>query len=246
MKYILAISLFCSTTMVFAAEKSALTAVPLTPAVTAPPAVADVKGNVLEVKDVEAYTYLRLKTKEGETWAAVNKSAVKVGVEVTIENVMILKNFESKTLKKTFPSIIFGTLAGSVAAAPETGGAMAAAHSGKAVKPVIGDVHVSKAVGENARTVVEIVTKAAKLNDKTVLVRGKVVKYSAEIMDRNWVHISDGTGSAEKNTNDVLVTTKDKTQVGEVVTVKGVVRTKKDFGSGYSYDVMIEDATLQK
>jgi molybdopterin synthase catalytic subunit len=83
------------------------------------------------------------------------------------------------------------------------------------------------------------------LKDKTVLVRGKVVKYNAEIMDKNWVHLRDGSGSAEKDTNDILVTTASKTKVGDIVTFKGTVRTDKDFGSGYSYKVLIEEATLQ-
>jgi hypothetical protein len=42
------------------------------------------------------------------------------------------------------------------------------------------------------------------------------------------------------------VTTLDQANVGDVVLVKGVVRTDKDFGSGYSYKVLIEEATLQK
>src|ERR1700686_2864456 len=81
-------------------------------------AAAVVKGEVLEVKDVESYTYLRLKTKDGETWAAVTKTPVKKGAEVTIENAMVMENFESKSLKKTFPKIIFGSLAGTNAGAP--------------------------------------------------------------------------------------------------------------------------------
>ena len=73
------------------------------------------KGEVLEAKDVDIYTYLRLKTKDGEIWAAVNKSPVKVGSEVTISNPMMMNNFESKTLKKTFDKIVFGKSSASAA-----------------------------------------------------------------------------------------------------------------------------------
>jgi hypothetical protein len=76
-------------------------------------------------------------------------------------------------------------------------------------------------------------------------VRGKVVKYNPEIMGKNWVHLRDGTGSTVDNSNDILVTTTNEAKIGEVVTAKGVVRTDQDFGSGYSYKVLIEDATLQ-
>ncbi len=201
-------------------------------------AATTLKGQVLEVTDVDAYTYVRLKTAEGETWAAVNKAAIKKGSEITLENTMVMNNFESKSLKKTFPSIVFGTLAGSAAAMP-------AGHA-RTEKPAdIGDVRVAKATGANARTVAEVITKAKELKDKPVLVRGKVVKYNAAIMGKNWVHLRDGSGSEKDGTHDILVTTAQETKVGEVVTVKGTVRTDKDFGSGYSYKVLIEEATLQ-
>jgi hypothetical protein len=109
-----------------------------------------------------------------------------------------------------------------------------------------GDVKVTKAVGANARTVAEIVAKRAELKDQTVLVRGKVVKFNPEIMGKNWVHLRDGSGSAADGSNDILVTTLAQAKVGEVVTVQGTVRTDKDFGSGYSYQVLIEEATLKR
>ena len=66
---------------------------------------------MLEVRDAAPYTYLRLKTGTGETWAAVTAAPVKKGEQVTIANAMVMENFESKSLKKTFDKIVFGTLA---------------------------------------------------------------------------------------------------------------------------------------
>jgi len=213
---------------------------------TAPTPGADtVKGEVLEVKDVDNFTYLRLKTKDGETWAAVNKTPVNKGAEVTIENVMVMKNFESKSLKKTFQTIVLGSLRGTGASAQPLGD-MAAAHSGVGKADDLGDAKVPKATGPNARTVAEIVAKRAELKDKTVVVRGKVVKYNPGIMGKNWIHLRDGSGSASDNTNDVLVTTKNQTKIGDIVLVKGVVHTDMDFGAGYAYKVLIEEATLEK
>jgi hypothetical protein len=213
----------------------------------APASVTVLKGEVLEVKDVESYSYLRLKTADGETWAAVGKAPLKKGAKVTIENVMVMTNFESKALKKTFPKIVFGTLAGAGSGARPTGAGseMAAAHSGAPRAEVVGDVKVSKASGPDARTVAEVVTKSSDLKDKTVTVRGKVVKFTASVMGKNWIHLRDGSGSAADKTDDVLVTTADQAKVGDVVVVKGLVRTDKDFGAGYAYKVLIEDAKLQ-
>ncbi len=207
---------------------------------SAPATTASVSGTVLEVKEVESYTYLRLKTKDGETWAAVARAPVKKGAEVTIGNVMVMTNFESKSLKRKFEKIVFGSLGGAAA------GPAVSPHSGVAKAADMGNVKVARATGPNARTVAEIVTQNGDLKNKTVLVRGKVVKYSPDILGKNWIHLQDGSGSAKDNTHDVLVTTKDQAKIGDVVVVKGVVHTDKDLGSGYFYKVLIEEAALQK
>jgi hypothetical protein len=123
---------------------------------------------------------------------------------------------------------------------------MAALHAGVA-KPVdAGTIKVAKATGPDARTVAEISAKNADLKGKKVAVRGKVVKFTPAVLGKNWIHLRDGTGSAADGTNDIVVTTKDEAKVGDVVLVKGVVQTDRDLGSGYSYKILVEEATLQK
>ncbi len=203
-----------------------------------------VKGEVLEVKEVPNYTYLLLKTGSGEVWTAVSAAPVKKGTTVSVENAEQMDNFESKALKKTFPIIFFGRLA---AAAPGAAAAQAsAAHTGVAKADFSGDVKVSKATGPQARTVAEIISQRAALKDKPVLLHARVVKYSASIMGKNWLHLRDGTGTAADDTHDLLATSGDAAKVGDVVLIKGTVRLDKDFGSGYAYKVLIEDAKLQK
>ncbi len=201
--------------------------------------VASTTGAVLESLDVPGFTYLRLKTKDGETWAAVPTAAVKKGDTVTVENGSLMNNFESKTLKRTFATILFGSLGGAPADPVSP-------HSGLTTNVDVENIKVAKATGANAYTVAEIVTKSAELKDKPVRVSGKIVKYNPEIMDKNWIHLRDGSGSATDNTNDILVTTKNAAQIGDTVTVKGTVRIDKNFGSGYAYKVMIEDGTIEK
>ena len=205
-----------------------------------------VQGEVLEVKDVDSYTYLLLKTREGETWAAVTKAPVKTGARVTIEHASVMLNFESKTLKRKFDRIVFGSIAsaGAGAAAPMTS-PMTSPHGGVAAAgaPV---AKVPKASGADARTVAEVVTGKAGLKDKAVLVRGQVVKVSLGIMGKNWLHLQDGSGSAAAGSNDILVTSKDAAAVGDIVTAKGTVRTDVTLGAGYAYAVLIDDAALLK
>jgi hypothetical protein len=220
------------------------------------------KGEVLETRAADPYVYLRLKTKDGETWAAVMKAPVRKGEQVTIVNPMTMTNFKSQTLGKTFDTIVFGTLAGapgSAAPAPmgpaPTPGKAAANAGGAAAMPghpnvasTAADVpveKVAKAAGPDGRTVAEVYAQRAQLKGKTVAVHGKVVKVSNNIMGKNWVHLRDGTGSAADGSNDLLVTTKNAAQTGVIVTARGVVHTDVDLGMGYTYKALVEDATLK-
>lgn len=203
---------------------------------------ATLKGEVLEVRNVENYTYLRLKTKEGETWAAVPTTSVKKGAQVTIGNTMVMEDFESKTLKKKFDKIVFGSIADPNAKPAAT---MAAPH-GTAPVATATVARVAKATGPDAKTVAEVVSGKAALRDKPVLVRGQVVKINSGILGKNWLHLQDGSGSAADSTNDIIVTTKDPAAVGDIVNAKGTVRTDVSVGSGYTYAVLIEDAALRK
>jgi hypothetical protein len=105
---------------------------------------------------------------------------------------------------------------------------------------------VAKATGAQGRTVAEVVGGSAALKDKSVLVPARVVKASLGIMGRNRLHLQDGSGTGAAGTNDVLVTTHDVAAVGDIVSAKGTVRTDVNFGSGYSYAVLIQDAALLK
>jgi hypothetical protein len=228
------------------------------------------RGKVLEKIDVSQYSYLKLATASGEVWAAVQRTDKKVGDEVGVGNAFPMQNFESKELNRKFEVVYFGSLAGpggEVAAMPPAmgGGAMgggmppgqpsgpppspaqlAAQHQAVVTGP--NDVKVekvSKATGADARTVEEVWTQRQALKGKPVTVRGQVVKFTP-VMGKNFLHLRDGSGSADKKTNDLAVTTADAVGVGDVVTVKGVIVTDKDFGAGYAYPVIIEDAKLAK
>lgn len=145
----------------------------------------------------------------------------------------------------TASSPLQGKPAGSATSPSAAGNGMPLGHPSIQKSVDTADIHVTKASGANARTVMEVVTRAAELKDKPVLVRGKVVKYNPGIMGKNWIHLRDGTGSAAEGTNDVLVTSASEVKLGDVVTAKGLVRTDKDFGAGYVYKVLIEEATFQ-
>lgn len=207
-----------------------------TPAATGTPtamASGALKGKVLEKIDAGAYSYLRLSTANGESWAAVPDTTVAVGTDVEVANPMVMDGFESKTLQRKFDKLFFGTLAGTQGAAP------AAGHDAERIK-------VPKAEGPEGRTVAEVYAQKAALKDKPVVIRAKVVKATSGVMGKNWLHLRDGTGARDSKDDDLTVTTAGTAAPGDVVQVKGTVRLDRDFGSGYSYPVIIEDGTLTK
>ena len=99
------------------------------------------------------------------------------------------------------------------------------------------------AKAEGGKTVAEVFAEKDQLAGKPVTFRGKVVKTNANIMGKNWLHVRDGSGA--DGTNDLTVTTAGAIpNVGDTVVVTGPVVLNKDFGMGYVYDVLIEDAQV--
>lgn len=217
--------------------------VPLGQAPTAAPAASDLlTGKVLEHQDASPYLYLRIATAKGEVWAAVPEAKIENGTEVTVFGPMLMTNFESKTLKRTFKEVYFGTLTPAMAAADAPGGNPHAGVAQPAAPVEVGKVE--KATGADARTVAEAWAQKTSLEGKTITIRGKVVKYNGGVMGKNWLHLRDGSGDAGKGTNDITVTSMDEAAVGITVTIKGTVRTNQDFGSGYSYAIIVENAKI--
>lgn len=201
-------------------------------------------GTVLEQIAAPPYLYLRLKTAQGEAWAAVSGAAPEKGAEVSIANPILMKKFESTALKRVFDEIYFGELASAGAAASGSGADPHAAATQPAATVEVGKVE--KAAGADARTVAEAWTQKSRLNGKTVTIRGVVVKVTEGVMGKNWIHLQDGSGDAAQKTNDITVTSTDLAAAGETVTVTGTLRTDRDIGAGYVFAVLIEDAKVVK
>ena len=203
------------------------------------PAAADaIRGKVMEKIDVDPYSYLKINSAEGEVWTAVPKTSKGVGEVVSVVGPMWMENFKSATLKRTWPKIAFGTLQGEAPAAPPQ-----AAPASAAAPAATGPVKVSKASGPQGRTIADVYAQRTQLKDRHVSVHGKVVKATNGVMGKNWLHLQDGTG--EGATADLAVATDQTAGVGDTVLVSGTVHLDRDLGSGYHYDVLVEDAQVK-
>jgi hypothetical protein len=189
-------------------------------------------GTVLETMEGGGYTYMKLNQDGKMVWIAVRHADVAVGDKVEYVEQMRMPNFTSKTLQRSFDEIVFAKLRGEQAAvspmqpAPEI---------------AVGDEPIEKA--EGGYTIAEVFANKEALKGKLVKVRGRVVKVSQAIMNRNWIHLKDGTG--ETGSDKIVFRSEDHVaEIGSIVTAEGRLETDKDFGYGYHYEVLVEDASF--
>ena len=102
----------------------------------------------------------------------------------------------------------------------------------------------ASAADAKPQTIAALYQGKAGLAGKTISIQGKVVKVNNGIMGRNWIHLTDGTGDAKAKTNDLVITSTQTAEVGDQVTATGVAAINKDFGAGYTYALLIEEAHI--
>jgi len=202
-------------------------------------------GTVAEIIKVERYTYVQVDTGKEKIWAATPEFHGKIGDTVIVPEGLVMKNFHSNTLERDFELVHFvGAINGGENEQDiKQRAQMVSGHppmGAKSSQPQIEVSRVEKA--EDGKTVAEIFAGKQDLAGKQVLVRGKVVKFLPQIMGKNWLHLQDGSGS--EGTNDLTVTTTAMAEVGDLVLVNGMVSVNRDFGYGYSYEVLLEDAEI--
>lgn len=215
-------------------------------------------GIVKETINSASYTYILLEHKGKNTWVAIPETSVDEGEEIMLQPGMPMHNFTSKTLNRTFETIIFSS--GIVSPANHRSAMMdspsrstaalspatsVSPHKGRPVQPITKGIKIDD-FPEDAITVSDIYSKSEELAGRKVKIKAMVVKTSPNIMGKNWIHIQDGTGGEEKGDYDITVTSMDLPSPGEIVIISGILNTDKDFGAGYVYDILIEEASVEK
>ncbi|PAW74304.1 MAG: hypothetical protein B9S35_03110 [Opitutia bacterium Tous-C5TDCM] len=227
-----------------------LLALAAAPIQAAPDAAGAISGKVVETMNAASYTYALIDTGAKKSWVAAPQFAVKVGDTAAIADAMPMKNYQSKTLNRTFDVVYFtGNISVNGAPAAPSTTAPIAAPSTAALSPGQRTTPAKTAPdltgikrAENGQTVAEVITGKTKFAGRPIAIRARVVKYNAQILGKNWLHIQDGSGAP--GTNDLTVTTAATVKVGDLVLVTGQLGTDRDFGSGYKYPLIIEDATV--
>lgn len=193
------------------------------------------EGTVVDTMNGGGYTYMQIDDTKKKYWVAVEGIDIPKGTEVRFTEEMRAKNFESKALNRKFDEIVFASNVQHRTNVPEKGN----------LALISEQVKESPYKQKDTMSVKEAWENRANLKEKTIAIRGQVVKASVNIIGRNWVHIQDGTGEGS-DVGRIVFTSKELPKVGDVVTASGVVAVEKDFGSGYFYKIIVENATFSK
>lgn len=203
-----------------------------------------VTGKALETMEAAPYSYVLMDTGSEKRWVAGPANKINVGDEIQTDAGMPMHEFHSKSLDRDFDVIYFVSNIRNVTAGDSPAAAKSAAvrpSSKRAAAPTDVKVEALKD-GEN---IAALFADKEKYAGKEVKLRATVVKFNRAIMEKNWVHLQDGSGEASSKTNDLTVTTDAIVAVGDVVIASGTVTLDKDFGAGYLYPVILEEGKFE-
>lgn len=193
-----------------------------------------------EVLQTSSYTYIHANEKGKQYWLAVTSTPAEKGKTYYFSQWMEMTDFHSKELNRDFDQILF---VGDLATYPIP------AKSAMTTQPIPQqaktpntkqDVHVEAV--EGGVRLQELLEDPNKFSGEKVKIRGLVTKFNSGIMGKNWVHIQDGTSFGEAF--DLTITTNEMLTVGDVAVFEGLITLNKDLGSGYFFNVLMEDAKV--
>lgn len=194
------------------------------------------KVEVNDVIQTASYTYLLVEENGAENWIAIPQKVVNKGETIYYDGGLEMKNFESKALGRVFETVYFVQSIRYEAVKPVQEAIQEKMNKRTAVSK--SDISIEQPKG--AVSIADIFKNQNDLSNKQINVRGKIVKVNNGILGVNWVHIQDGSNF--NGDFDLTVTTDELFTVGDEVTFIGTLGLNKDFGAGYSYPVILEEA----
>jgi hypothetical protein len=188
-----------------------------------------------EILPTQKYVYLKVtENNEEEYWIATLKQEVKIGETYMYTGGLLKTDFKSIEHNRVFDKLY---LVNNIV--PANHGDQIGS-STPADQGLSGIINSEKIVRKGSIRIADIVSNPAKYKNQSLQVSGKCVKINANIMDRNWIHIKDGS----RDDYDFVVTSDKAIPVGHTITFKGKLTLDKDFGAGYKYDIILENGIL--
>ena len=203
---------------------------------------------VQEVLQVASYTYLNVLEDGTKKWLAAPKMEAKLGEVYYYKGGMAMPNFKSTELDRTFDEVIFlSFITNSNAIDPEKGlvdpnKPKEPVKTGK--QPTLNKLELTIESVEGSIRIAELFENSKNYAGKKIKIKGEITKFTSAIMGKNWIHFQDGTEF--EGAYDLMITSQENALVGDVVVFEGTLTLDKDFGAGYFYKVIMEDAVLLK
>lgn len=200
---------------------------------------------VKEIIPATKYLYLNVEENGERYWIAIIKKEIELGQTYYYNRALLKTNFESKETNRHFDEIYLVTNLVGADHAKINSEINSLEHlheeSESEDLPVTAKSEPAVMI-ERAGSIkiAELISNPEKFEGKTVQISGKCFKINPNIMERNWIHLRDGS----KDSYDLVITSKEFVEEGSVVTMKGTVTLNKDFGAGYHYDLVIEDGEI--
>ena len=198
--------------------------------------------SVNEVLPATRYVYLNVSEGSSKFWIATRKQEVKKGETYYYRGGLLKTDFESKEYNKVFDTIYLISNLVSQDHSRHTDNLNTSVQKSDPIaqKEDI-PTHTDKIVEhKGSLTIAELIKDPKKYEGHTIQLSGTCVKVNPGIMDRNWIHLQDGS----KDDYDLVITSNTFVPEGSNITIRATVVLNKDFGAGYKYDLILENGTL--
>ncbi len=201
------------------------------------------QGTVQEAISVSSYSYLRLATEAGDQWVAVLKEDFSPGDTIDFEINLVMRDFKSKELERSFDLIYFGQRQ---AKHPANGNSGPTPNAGtQEPKQKVQQKVAPFQPSSDLQSIADLFQHADELVEQEVRFQGEVVKLTQGVMGTNFLHVQDGSGSAETKNNDIVVLVKNNPpSIGSRTQFKATLKRDIDYGSGYRFPVLLADGEV--
>jgi len=201
---------------------------------------------VKEVLPTKKYVYLNVTEAGKQFWIATGKTDVKIGETYFYRGGLLKTNFESKEHNRIFETVYLVTNLVAEKHGNNTGKVNLSDYTvinQNTPEKVAIETHTNKVVPHKGSIrIVDLVKDPKKYAGKTIQLNGICAKINAGIMNRNWIHLKDGS----KDDFDLVITSDAFVPEGSSLTIKALVTLNKDFGAGYKYDLILENGEIIK
>lgn len=198
---------------------------------------------VQEILPTSKYVYLKVTEGVEQFWIATRKQDVQLGGRYFYRDGLLKTNFESKEYNRVFERIY---LVSKLVPEQHGGNNLPSAPKNYVEKQPGSATPASSSASSGSSagsiSIADLLRDPSQYEGKEVQISGTCTKINPNIMNRNWIHVKDGT----RDDFDLVITTTAHVHEGEAVKMRARVTLNKDFGAGYRYDLILEDGVVLK